>query len=116
MKLKEYKEGRPTILRKWPMVYVRPGEEKEVDAQTLVKIRRASPVFAAVYARREILVYRGHELPPNDYYERHLKESLYGVDKITFYTEEGGRFHRTKSIDTRYVFGESGRRLATLSF
>jgi hypothetical protein len=114
MKLKNYVEGRPTILRHWPVVLFYPGQALEVQAQDLVTVRRASELFPAVYVRREILRSHSRPEPPDDYFRRHPKQSYYGVDKIVFYVEQDGRFYKTKTIDTVLVFGQMGKRLASV--
>lgn len=115
MKLKEYKEGRPTILRHWPTVNHWPGRIESIEAQNLVCIRRASPLFPAVYAQRVITMYHSKPELEANYYKTNLKESAYGVDKLHFYVKNSdGTFSLYRSIDTALVFKAQGKALARI--
>ncbi len=115
MKLKEYQEGRPTILRHWPISNHWPGEIAEVQEQDLVCIRRKSDLLADVYAHRVITMYHSKPEPEGDHYETNLKESAYGVDKLHFYFKTSeGKFFQYRSIDTALVFKAEGKALASI--
>lgn len=115
MKLKNYQEGRLIVLNKLPLVYGYPGKNAEVCSDNVVRIRRASELFAAVFMRREILLYSGKSPVAAGEDSLALLNSTYGRDKIAFYHQDGeGKFHLYRSVDTNIIFGKSGRRLTTL--